>query len=232
MKQLLTILFLCLIIYSDAQILTTKRGFRFRKKVSYANRNWDIPNGVYMSLNPLAIAEPRASAIGLGAAYRFKDRWELHNEFSILKESIYKDDDSKMKGFRNVFTVKYTIGNNSFIAVENRVKDYTFVSINNFYNATTKDTLLNFEHRAQHRILGFAFLYGQKLKLSANNKLQMELCIGFGGRQRTINRMGVSNGYVYNRIFYPSDGPTFIEYFETDNFIVYLPGALKIFYKL
>lgn len=137
-----------------------------------------------------------------------------------------------MKGLRNLFTVKYTIGNNYFIGVENRVKNYTFISTNNFFNATTKDTLLNFEHTAQHSIFGFAFLYGKKFKLSTNYKLQMELCIGFGGRQRTINRIGVPNGYVYNKIFYPKDGPSFDEYFETDNFIIYFPAALKLIYKL
>lgn len=85
MKPLVTILLLCLIVYSDAQVLTTRKVFIHRKKISYANRNWDILNGAYIGLNPLAIVEPRASAIGLGVAYRFKDRWELYNELSIVK---------------------------------------------------------------------------------------------------------------------------------------------------
>jgi hypothetical protein len=60
----------------------------------------------------------------------------------------------------------------------------------------------------------------------------METSIGIGGRQRIITRIGLPNGYVYDKIFYPTDGPSFDRYYETDNFALYFPAAIKLFYKL
>jgi hypothetical protein len=233
MKCVLTILLLGSISYSGAQPLTAGKKLKHRKKISYAKRTWEIPNGIYLSLNPLAITEPKVAAIlGLGVSYRFNNRYELQNEISILKDPIYRGNNTKMQGFRNIFTFKYTYGNNFYVAIENRIKQYTFTSTNNFYNATTKDTLIGFTHKAKHTIFGFALVFGKRINLSANNKWQMETSIGLGGRQRTIDRKGIPNGFVYNKIFYPKDGISFDRYYETNSFTLYVPAAIRFFYKL
>jgi hypothetical protein len=220
---------ICFFIECDAQI------FRFRPKGkrNFGNRTSVLPNGIYLSLNPFAFAEPRASAIGLGVAYRFDDRLEICNELSVLRESIHNEPAfENVNGFRNIFATKYSIFNNEFIGAEFRIRNYSFSPKADFYNASSGDTLKDFRYKAKYSIFGVAFIFGRKFKLSRNNKLQLEISLGVGGREKATRRWAVPNGYVSSQNSYPKIFPGTTNNFERGFHSMYFPAALKLFYKL
>ncbi len=208
--------------------------FRLKNSIQFENRNWHFKNGWYLNINPFTLVEPISSGIGLGMSYRFKDRYEVSNEINYLIETLTRKKDelpNQLKGVRIVSSFKYYINNNKFLGIENRIKNYTFNDVDNFYNEVTKDSLFNYSHKAQHHIFGFALLYGQRFALSKNGKLQLECTSGIGGRKRNIKRIGVPIGYEYKKFIIPKE-PSFYENFEESNFVIYMPFSIKLYYKL
>jgi hypothetical protein len=187
MKKIALIPFLFISIVATAQ-----------KKMS--PRSPIIKKGFYLSFNPHSIIEPEQGGIGPGIGYRISNRLEIWTEFNYLYTGFFNDGDNfdKLKGFRNITNFKYYYNNRLglFMGIEFRIKNFSYNDRNTFVNQQIRDTLTDFQYRATSTVVGGAFFWGKRLKLTAHGKFEMEGTVGIGIKQRRISRKNIPAGYA------------------------------------
>lgn len=156
--------------------------------------------GLYISFNPHSLLEPEQGGVGLGVGYRFTKRIEVWTELNYLFRGFYRADNdfTNLHGFRSITSFKYFYNNKHgfFIGAEFRIKKYSFYDKSSFENLQAGDSLLNFNYKPTHTLIGAAAFWGKRFKLGANGKFEMEGNIGIGVKYRTIDRKNVPAGYT------------------------------------
>jgi hypothetical protein len=159
-----------------------------------------LQKGLYLSFNPHALLEPYQGAAGLGMGYRFNKRMEFCAEVSYLYRGIDgkgANDFNNLKGFRGIVSGKYFYQNKYgfFVGADIRIKQYSFNGKTTFVNSQLRDTLNSYQYKPKHTLIGIAFFWGKRFKITANGKFELEGNIGIGAKRRFIKRKNVPIGY-------------------------------------
>jgi hypothetical protein len=184
-----------------------------------------------VSVNPLGVLESPV-AISAGIGYRLNNKVELWIETALLRNGLLYST-GPTTGFRQILQWKRFLNNipNVFLAVELRYKSFSFDDSNYFYNPSTHDTLKNAGFLSSHYSYGAGVQIGSRYCLSKDGKLQMEWSIGFGIKNKRIDRKGIPPGYDYLPRRFSTD-LSIADLLDTPGATPYLPGSLRIIYCL
>lgn len=189
----------------------------------------DLPASRWiLTFNPLGIAEPE-EAIGLGIGYRVNKKIEIGSETSLLRNIIYTYD-NRLTGVRQVFQVKRFLPRNFFLAAELRYKYYSFRDSTDFFDPVTQATLNHYGYLSRHLFFGAAAQYGRRYFISKDGKLQLELTIGFGLKDKLFDKVGVPGGYGYLR--HSTDFNLERDVVEYRGVLPYFPCSVHFVYNL
>jgi hypothetical protein len=183
-----------------------------------------------LTFNPFGLMEPPA-AVGLGIGYRLNEKIEFWSETSFLTNGLFRTD-GPITGIREILQMKYFVNEdrNIFMAAEVRYKSFQFRDRDNFYNAATNDTLLNFSNFSRHYFFGAGLQVGWRTSISGNGRLQLELTAGLGYRVTHIDRQDIPPGYQYKQFAPAKDSPT--GDMINDPSPMYFPGSLRLIWTL
>jgi hypothetical protein len=203
----------------------------------------------YFSFNPLALAEPQMT-IGLGAGNRFSARSEYFAELSYLFQSpIFREWNNNINGVRGIIQYRYhllrprrlferwrrsvpttTDGEETWIAMEGRLRHYTFTGTNAFINEAAADTLFNYMYTARANVLGGAILFGKTFTTSPSGRWRLEMSFGIGAKQKFVRFKNIPPGYQLTELASAEWG--FFPKIYSAGITPYLPFALRVRYQL
>ena len=181
-----------------------------------------------LSFNPLGLLE---SAYGIGIGYHLNKNSEIWSETSLLRGQPYAGA-NPLTGFRQIVQYKRfipSVNENFFLGFEMRYKYYSYRDTNDFANPGIPDTLRNVQFLSEHHIFGAALQVGRRFALSKEGRFQIETMIGFGVKDKFIDRRGPPAGYHY------LDGGKSIDLsirdlVEQSGTTIYLPGSVRLIY--
>lgn len=193
-------------------------------------------NGLYFSVNPLAILEVQAS-YGGAVGYRFNENWEVSAEYSQLKPSLWMGEGkyTNIQGFKTTYAVKYSIDINeytksrTFVGAEFRYKQFSYDDVADFTDMASGKTIKDYNFKNNTSVKGFAGLIGKQWDLGENSRWALELTAGIGLRFKNIQRDNIPA----NTFIVPKDAG----FGETPNYkdnqtSVYFPIGLRIMVRL
>jgi hypothetical protein len=202
-----------------------------QKKKEYIQ---SFANNVYFTFNPLGIAE-LLSTVGAGIHKPLNNQIAFFTEIAtVFKNPFYKNPDDIKLGFRNITQFRYYSKtrkrSTSFIALEARVKYYSFNNVRTFINETIGDTLKYLNHTAAALSVGGGIVFGTAFQISKNEKWQMELTGGIGVKNKTVFFRNVNNNYKPE---YALGGSGMrIPAIDEAGGMPYLPLAMRIRYRI
>lgn len=200
-----TIVFFAIILVSS-QIVFAQEA---EKKTDKKHRDSYI---TYSPFNWLEAQMP----VGLGFANQFSERSEVYTELSwITRTPFYSIEADKLSGFRAIAQYRYHIfgggfpiigflrrrrsmmihASESFIGLESRIKTYNFSAKYDFINSSGPDTLHQYQYNANAVVWGGAFVFGKAFSISRDDRLQLEINVGIGGKEKTVKFKNVPAGY-------------------------------------
>jgi hypothetical protein len=87
-----------------------------------------------------------------------------------------------------------------FIAVEFRIKPFSFSAKNTFVKSNPADTLRDFVYEANALSIGGAIVFGSTYNISANGRWKIELTAGIGAKQKFVHYRNLEEGYEHLNI--------------------------------
>ncbi len=192
------------------------------------------PHNVYITFNPLGIAELQ-STFGAGIHLPFNNRITFFTEIAaVFKNPVYKNPDDIKFGLRNITQFRYYSKtrkrSTSFIALEARIKYYSFNNVRTFINEVIKDTLKQVSHTAVALSVGGGIVFGSRFPLSKNQKWQMELTAGIGVKNKSVFFRNINNNYSPEYVLGGSGMR--IPAIDEPGGMPYLPCAIRICYLI
>lgn len=184
-----------------------------------------------VGVNPLSVIESMPS-IGPCVSYRFSQKLEAWGETSVIFGNLYaKSLGTNVSGYRFIVQPRFYPGKKHlfFIAVEFRLKQYSYNSSGTFINHSTNATLQNFPYKASQVLPGWAFVFGKQMIMSQNHHLYLDLTVGFGSKQRNITIKNKPAGYEYNYVSPRSYVP---QYGANNTESVYFPVGVRLMWRL
>lgn len=184
-------------------------------------------------MNTLSVLELQQGAIGAGVNYKLHPRWDLSLELNYLFEGFAQDwDDYESRGYRAILHLKrFSKSGLFFYGLDTRIKHFSFVDEQNFFNKTTNDTLSRFQHDASNTLFGVAGIVGLRLPISKNKKWAFEINTGIGTKYRMIKRENIPGGYKYLRPTEQPRHPNVSSQQDVDGWNNgYFPSAIRIMY--
>lgn len=188
---------------------------------------------VAIFMNTLSLLELQQAAIGAGVNYKFSRRWDASLELNYLFEGFGQSwDDYESEGYRVIGTVKrFSKSGIFFYGLDTRIKHFSFVDKQNFFNEATNDTLSSYHHDASNTLFGTAGIAGVRLPISRNRKWALEINTGIGAKYRKINRENIPAGYEYLRSEEQPRHPNVSSMQDVKGWNnVYFPSAIRIMY--
>ncbi|MBL0337064.1 MAG: hypothetical protein IPP73_17565 [Chitinophagaceae bacterium] len=169
----------------------------------------------YLVYSPFSWLEGQMP-VGLGFARQFTERSEVYTELAwVTKSPFYSTEPESLSGFRAIAQYRYHINSGgfpifgffrrqkrfirnvseSFIGLEGRIKTYNFSAKYDFINPTAADTLHKYLYKANAFVWGGAIIFGKAFSISRNDRLQAEINIGIGGKEKTVKYKNLPAGY-------------------------------------
>ena len=171
---------------------------------------------LYISFPLTGLAEPHL-AIGPSAGYRFSERSEVFLETAYVTSTPFYEWNyaQRIRGFRGILQYRYHFlqqwrplfhtgsgrrmrrsRNEPFVAVEGRIKPFSFSVDREIVNAVTNDTLSAYNLEGRATVSGAALVFGNSLQLSRNERWKLECTLGLGAKQRRVQFKNMQAGYA------------------------------------
>jgi Protein of unknown function (DUF3575) len=191
-------------------------------------------NNAFITFNPLGIVELQ-STVGAGMQLPVNNHIALFTEIAaVFKHPFYQNPDNIKFGLRNIIQLRYYSKtrklSTSFVALEARIKHYSFYNVRSFVNEFARDTLNNLSHTAVATSVGGGIVFGTMFPLSKNKKLQMELTAGIGVKQKFVKYKNVNR--LYKPLFFQGGSGFSIPAIDETAAMPYLPCAIRICYLI
>ncbi len=169
----------------------------------------------YLVYNPFSWIEGQMP-VGIGFARQFTERSEIYTELAwVTKTPFYSTEPESLSGFRAIAQYRYHINSGgfpilgffrrqrglvrnvseSFIGLEGRIKTYNFTARYDFINPTAADTLQKYLYKANAFVWGGAIIFGKAFSISRGDRLQLEINIGIGGKEKTVKYKNLPAGF-------------------------------------
>jgi hypothetical protein len=188
--------------------------------------------GWSIGVNPFSLFEP-LSNLGPCAEIRVSPAVGCWAEASYILRSQYQLNDWKqVRGARILLQPRFYFSKRRefFIAPEFRLKWFNYSVGLDFVNDQTRDTLMNYFHRATQVQIGGGLVMGIRGWLSRRHQLMVELTGGLGAKNRQIIRHDIPAGYQF---VYNWRGFGLTPHYELDNDVaVFIPGSIRLIWKL
>lgn len=229
MKYLFQLLLLIGTLQAAAQ--TTAHHNRFRSS--------------YLSIAPFILLEPHM-APGLGYSHKWTEHSSVFAEGAYLLPNPIYDLSISLHGFRFIGQYRYHFDGSlgvmrgflgsllnkeeSFVALEARLKHYTFSQTANFYNAANNTRLENYPYTASATVYGSAVLFGNIFSLDNDEKFLVEFSVGLGVKQKLVAFQNVPPGFSLVKQDKIEWG--FVPTIEEEVRTAYVPFAIRLQYHL
>ena len=192
--------------------------------------NWTV------GLSPLTLAEP-ASSLGLNFSYSVNEKITIWSELTGIFRNAYLLPSTwkNIKGYRFLLQPRYFFGteNNRFIALEFRLKKYSFNETQKLYfvkNSNFSDTISFTNFKETQTLVGGAIILGKVFAINKKNNFFFEITSGLGIKDRNP-KLYISIPANYSQsVIYPKE-PNFRPEYESHGTSFYLPITLRFFWK-
>lgn len=183
-----------------------------------------------VGVNPLSVVESMAS-IGPAISYRLSPRVAIWAEGSYIFSNLYAYDSWKnLQGYRFEFQPRWYTGTRKlfFIALEYRLKHFTYNTSGTFINKAIADTLNDYSYKGSQVLSGGAFVIGKQVNIS--HRLFLEITLGIGSKKRVITSKNIPAGY---NLYEPERRQAFtLSYNENNVNEVYVPLGFRLMWRL